>query len=149
MADTLPAPHSDPSLEVLRPYIAQTVRCLEAFSVQVERSWLDPVRPRDATIVCQINGERHAVVFDEETGWRYGHFENGWPGVRTLLVGAVHMGGGLLPSPDEVATRFVSGVSEPACKYRIYSDETERFDGQVRTLYGATVEQRGAAKPRP
>ena len=139
MADTLPAPHSDPSLEVLRPYIAQTVRWLEASSVQVERSWLDPAAPRDATIVFQIGSERHAFVWDEETGWRHGPFESGRPGIRTVLSKDVHvhLGGGLVPHPHDVATRFTSGVSEPPRKYRKYTEEPERLDDYLRNLYGA------------
>lgn len=134
MVVTLPAKHSDPSLELLRPYITRTVRVLESAGVQVQQSWLDPKDPRDATIVCLILGQSRALVWDEEVGWRHGLFESGQPGVRTRLAGTTHLGGGVLPTPNEVVSRFTNGTSEPSRKYRAHTDDPERFDDQVRTL---------------
>ena len=52
MPDYTPAPvaHLDPWVNVLRGYVMRAVESLATGGVLVERSWLDPRDPRDATI---------------------------------------------------------------------------------------------------
>jgi Family of unknown function (DUF6292) len=131
MANTLPPQHEDPAVDLLRPYIAQTVRALESAGVEVEQSWLDPSGPRDATIVYRVVNERHALVWDEEAGWRSGKFRAGRPGQRTQLVNAVYLGGGLTPAPEEVSNRLTRGASEAFRKYRDHATEVEHFNARL------------------
>lgn len=130
MTNTSPPQHEDPAIDLIRPYIAQTVRALESAGVEVERSWLDPSGPRDATIVYRVPDGRHALVWDEETGWRRGEFRTGRSGLRTVLVGAVHLGGGVIPAPVEVADRLTRDASEAFRRYRHHATEVERFNAR-------------------
>ncbi|MDN3353058.1 DUF6292 family protein [Actinomadura sp. DC4] len=94
------------------------MRALVLQGLAVDRSWLDPSDPRDATVVL---ADSRALVWDESAGWRIGLFRSGSPGVRTALDGAVHLGGGPLPDPDELGLRAGSGISEVGRRYRSYT----------------------------
>src|SRR5687768_5115410 len=104
----IPKRHPDPQVDLTRPYVTQVVLALTAAGVPVRESWLDPRCPRDATVRY---GDEAALVWDEETGWRRGQFVSGDQGVRTVLAGAVYLGGGVLPVPDDVAYRVTVGVT--------------------------------------
>ena len=122
-------PHSDPRLDLLRAYVTHAVLALANGGVHVERSWLDPFDPRDATIVCVgRGGTLTGLVWDEETGWRRGTFVAGQPGERTVLRGVGHLCGGLLPSGETLARRFAEGVRQPEQKYRRYTDLRDGLD---------------------
>lgn len=114
-----PLPHPVSYVNTTRNYVTQSVWALIKAGLVVDRSWLDPADPRDATIVLQ---DTRALVWDEECGWRVGLFRSGRQGVRTDVSGAVHLGGGPLPAPDELAGRIRAGVSAPAREYRSYED---------------------------
>jgi hypothetical protein len=86
-------------VDLLRGYVTGTVQALHAEGLLVDRTWLDPRDPRDATIVL----DSQALVWDESTGWRHGRFVSGRQGVRTVLEGEAHLGGGLLPDPRTLA----------------------------------------------
>ncbi|MEW2358542.1 DUF6292 family protein [Spirillospora sp. NPDC029432] len=131
---TLPARHEDPALDLLRPYITASARALQAAGIELERSWLDPSGPRDATIVCRLEGETRALVWDEETGWRIGGFVSGRPGERTRLADARYLGQEVLPLPQAVADAVVTGSAHPRRKFRSHSDDTESFDAEVRQV---------------
>ncbi|MFB4313367.1 DUF6292 family protein [Actinomadura sp. 21ATH] len=129
---TLPARHEDPALDLLRPYITASARALLAAGVELERSWLDPSGPRDATIVCRLKGETRALVWDEESGWRIGGFISGRPGERTQLSDARYLGQEVLPRPEKVAKAVVTDSTHPARKYRDHFDDPASFDDTVR-----------------
>ena len=103
-----PGGHEDPWVNLLGDYVTEAVAALSSRGIQVQRSWLDPRDPRDATIV--LAGTR-ALVFDEVTGWRYGPFLAGRQGVRTELAEVSYIGGGVLLGADELAHRFINGFS--------------------------------------
>ncbi|MQY07205.1 DUF6292 family protein [Actinomadura macrotermitis] len=134
--DITPAPHEDPALELLRPYLTEAVLALHNAGVTVVRSWLDPSGPRDATIVL---ADGRALVWDEETGWRVGPYVAGEQGVRTVLADAVHLGGGVLPVPSEVVWRLLAGITGSCVKYRAHDENPAAFDAVVRALAPARV----------
>jgi hypothetical protein len=128
-----PAAHPDPWVNVLRDYVTQAVDCLATGGLLVERSWLDPRDPRDATIIfsdpaANVSAEQLALVWDEITGWRRGTFLHGEQGVRTELANVSYLGGGVLPAEDEVVNRVLAGASEPQHVYRSVADLRDGLD---------------------
>jgi Family of unknown function (DUF6292) len=125
-----PAKHPDPWVNVLHGYVTQTVESLATGGLLIERSWLDPCNPRDATIIFSdpdadgsaeklaLVWDKLALVWDEVTGWRRGTFVSGERGVRTALSNVSHLGGGVLPSENDVVNRMLAGASEPRRAYR-------------------------------
>jgi hypothetical protein len=133
---TSPAPHRDPWVDVLRPYVTGSVVSLTTRGLLVERSWLDPRDPRDATIIfthpaSNVSAHKFALVWDEVTGWRTGVFESGQPGVRTELSGTSYLGGGLLPDGDELAGRVLTGAAESRCEHRSVADVRDGLDAAL------------------
>jgi hypothetical protein len=114
-----PQQHPDSRVDVTRNYVTACVRTLLQQGLIVDRSWLDPSDPRDATVVL---GDSRALVWDEVTGWRVGLFRAGEPGVRTTLEGPAHLGGGPLLTPAELAWRVTSGATATRREYRSYAD---------------------------
>lgn len=127
----MPAEHPDPELDRLRPYITDTAVTLREAGIELDASWLDPCAPRDATIRIVREGEKSALVWDEETGWRVGGFVSGEPGERTRLRNARYLGGGLLPDPKDVARRLLDGTEEPCTKVRSYDEDTAAFNATL------------------
>lgn len=131
-----PGPHSDAWVNLLHGYVTDTVWALQNHGLRVQRSWLDPSDPRDATIVYEPSGsaatEALALVWDEEYGWRSGGFAEGRPGTRTTLTAPVHLGGGVLPAPADVAARAHGGRARPARRYRSYADLRDGLDDALR-----------------
>jgi hypothetical protein len=126
-----PEPHQHPvsRVDTTRNYVTACVRALLQEGLTVDRSWLDPSDPRDATMIL---GDSRALVWDETTGWRIGRFGTGEQGVRTVLDGAVQLGGGPLPTPAELAWRIASGTTAARREYRSYAD-SDGFDEALRT----------------
>jgi hypothetical protein len=133
---TTPPAHQDPWVNVLRGYVAKTVESLSTGGLMVERSWLDPRNPRDATIIFthpapNVSAEKIALVWDEVTGWRHGVFESGEQGVRTVLSGTVHLGGGVLLEGAEFVGRVLTGASEPRREYRRVTQLRDGLDDRL------------------
>ncbi|MFI6500469.1 DUF6292 family protein [Nonomuraea typhae] len=84
--------------------------------------WDDPFDPRDATILL---ADGDALVWDEESGWRRGRFVSGRKGVRTVLAGERHLGGGVLPEPAALLRR---GGSRTKIVHRSFRDLHDGFD---------------------
>lgn len=114
-----PQQHPDFRVDATRNYVTVCMRTLLQRGLIVDRSWLDPSDPRDATVV--LGGSR-ALVWDETTGWRLGLFQAGEQGVRTVLGGPVHLGGGPLPTPAELAWRVAAGTTASRREHRSYAD---------------------------
>jgi hypothetical protein len=72
-----------------------------------------------------------ALVWDEETGWRYGTFVSGQPGIRTILAKATPLGAGLLPTGDLIAERITSGTRAKLQKLRDHNDLHDGFERQL------------------
>jgi hypothetical protein len=136
--NNLPGMHENPWLNLLHGYTAEAVLALQNHGVSVDRSWLDPCDPRDATIVYTLRDETNALVWDEEHGWRVGRYESGEQGERTRLTDTTHLGGGVLLSPDALAHRLLAGTTAPAEKLRSYTDVRDGFDDTLRHQYGTT-----------
>ena len=120
---TNPTVHPDLWVDVLRGYVTGSVESLTTGGLTVERSWLDPRDPRDATIIfthpaSNVSAEKLALVWDEVTGWRRGVFESGRQGVRTVLSSAAYLGGGVLLEGQELVGRVLAGANEPRTEYR-------------------------------
>jgi hypothetical protein len=118
----IPAPHDDPWVDVLRGYITDAVEALSQGGLAVERSWLDPRNPRDATIIfthpaSNVSAEKLALVWDEVTGWRSGVFQSGERGVRPQGTGLVG--------------RVLAGASEPRREYRSVADRQDGLDSAL------------------
>jgi hypothetical protein len=132
----VPMPHPDPWVNLLRGYVTEAVRSLVDHDFQVERSWLDPAGPRDATILyVPTTGTRqapHALVWDEETGWRTGRYVSGEQGVRTRLTEVAFLGGGVLPDSRELAGRAIGATPEPRREYRSHADLRDGLDDALR-----------------
>jgi hypothetical protein len=135
MPDYYPAPaaHPDPWVNVLRGYVTRTVESLATTGLLIERSWLDPRDPRDATIIfsdpaANVSAEKLALVWDEVSGWRHGTFVGGEQGVRTEMANVTYLGGGVLPSEDDVANRVLAGASEMRHVYRSATDTGDGLD---------------------
>jgi hypothetical protein len=116
-------------VNLLGGYVTEAVEALSTRGVQVQRSWLDPSDPRDATIV--LAGTR-ALVFDEVTGWRHGRFLAGQQGARTQLAEVSYIGGGVLLGADELAHRVINGFSAPRREYRCVADLHDGLDDAFR-----------------
>lgn len=134
--DITPAAHPDPWVDVLRGYVTRTVQAIRADGLLVERSWLDPRNPRDATIIfthpaSTVSAEKLALVWDEVSGWRSGVFESGEQGVRTVLSATNYLGGGLLPDGQELAGRVLAGASEPRREHRSVADIQDGLDAAL------------------
>ena len=128
-----PPHHPDPWVDLLYGYVTRAVTGLESGGLQVERSWLDPRNPRDATIIytdpaSNVSADELALVWDEVTGWRGGAFLVGQQGVRTVLSEPVHLGGGVLPDESELLGRVLAGANEPRCEYRSVADVRDGLD---------------------
>ncbi len=127
--DITPGTHPDPWVDLLGDYVTEAVAALSAGGLQVQRSWLDPSDPRDATIV--LAGTR-ALVFDEVTGWRHGRFLAGQPGMRTALDDVSYLGGGVLLDANELTHRVINTTAEPRRCYRSVTDLRDGFDDALR-----------------
>jgi hypothetical protein len=130
---SMPAAHPDPWVNVLRGYVSQAVEALGTGGLLIERSWLDPRNPRDATIIfsdpaSNVSADKLALVWDEVGGWRRGAFLSGKQGVRTVLFDATHLGGGVLPAEKDVVNRVLAGASEPQRAYRSVADLRDGLD---------------------
>jgi Family of unknown function (DUF6292) len=126
-----PDRHPDPWVNLLCGYMTEAVQALAAGGVQVQRSWLDPEGPRDATIV--LAGSK-ALVFDEVTGWRYGRFVSGRQGVRTTLSDISYVGGGVLLDGRELTHKILSGHSAPRQEFRSAADLRDGLDDALREV---------------
>jgi hypothetical protein len=131
----LPGNHEDPWLNMLHGYVTEAVQALTNQGVSVNRSWLDPRDPRDATIVYD---ETNALVWDEEQGWQVGRYESGKQGERTQLTDTRFIGGGVLLEPSAMAHRLVTGATAPQQKLRSYGDVRDGLDDALRRQYGTT-----------
>jgi hypothetical protein len=127
-----PDRHPDPWVNLLRGYMTEAVQVLAAGGLQVQRSWLDPESPRDATIVL---ADTKALVFDEVTGWRYGRFVAGQQGVRTTLSDVSYLGGGVLLDTRELAHKVVNGLYAPRREYRSFADRHDGLDDALREAF--------------
>lgn len=128
-----PAPHPDPWVNLLRGHVTKAVEALTTGGLRVERSWLDPRNPRDATIIythpaSNVSAKKLALVWDEVTGWRSGAFEGGQQGVRTVLSDTSYLGGGILLGREELAGRVLAGASEPRREYRMVTSLRDGLD---------------------
>jgi hypothetical protein len=131
--NSLPAPHTDPWVDLLRGYVTKSVEALRHGGLLVERSWLDPRDPRDATIIFShpasaVSAEKLALVWDEVTGWRRGGFVSGEQGVRTVLSGTGFLGGGVLLDEQELAGRVLAGAAESRHEYRSVTSTHDGLD---------------------
>src|ERR1700760_789537 len=127
-----PTPHPDRWVNLPYGYITQVSDRLVANGLLIERSWMDPFDPRDATIrlvdpFAKASAGELTLVWDEVTGWRQGRFVRGKQGVRTELADVNYLGGGVLPSEDDVVSRVLAGASEPRRAYRTVADR-DGFD---------------------
>ncbi|HEU5155736.1 MAG TPA: DUF6292 family protein [Streptosporangiaceae bacterium] len=139
MNQSHPDPHFDPWVNLLQGYITALSAALAGQGARIERSWLDPRDPRDATITyssAATPGELRALVWDEVTGCRTGRFVSGRQGVRTELTDAVYLGGGVLVEPREVAARLATGVTAPRRTFRSYDDVRDGLDDALRRYAG-------------
>lgn len=120
-----PAPHPDPEVDEARGYITATVDALDALGVHVDRSWLDPRGPVDATILT----DSFALVWDEWRGWVRGDYISGRQGERTVLDNAAELGGGLLLDPRELAVLVRDGRTAAPAGRRAAHSRDGLFDG--------------------
>jgi hypothetical protein len=120
-------PYTDEWLQQPGGYVQLVVHALGA---EVADWWEGPCEPRDATIRL-IDGT--ALVWDEESGWRLGHFVSGGVGDHTQLSGVVrYLGGGLLPRPERVPAALLdarAGVGASSAWRPCYRSHRNCRDG--------------------
>jgi hypothetical protein len=134
-AKIIPDRHADPWVDLLRSYVSGAVEALTLGGLLVERSWLDPMGPRDATILYASSSKiTMALVWDEVTGWRHGRYLGGQQGVRTALETPAYLGGGVLLGGRELTRRVISGESRPRHEYRSAEDLRDGLDGTLARL---------------
>jgi hypothetical protein len=131
-----PEPHADRWVNHTLGYMTVLSGTLAGRGVRIERSWLDPCDPRDATITYKSAGELYALVWDEMTGCRIGRFVSGCPGVRTELADPVYISDGVLADPREVAARLLAGVGTARREFRSYADVRDGFEDALRRYAG-------------
>ena len=132
----IPNAHPDPWVDLTRGYVTEAISALKLRGLQVDRSWLDPCDPRDATIVYTSSTvELRALVWDEETGWRDGAFVDGHPGVRTVLSDVSYIDGGPLVRAGELARRVIEGSRGDRRAYRSYREVRDGFDDTLRNSF--------------
>lgn len=134
--DCTPPKHPDPWVDQTRGYVETAVQSLTDAGLAVDRSWLDPRNPRDATIIfsdpaSNVSARKLALVWDEVTGWRRGIFESGQQGVRTTLTHVLYLGGGVLLDSRELARRVVAGANESRVEYRSAADLRDGLDAAL------------------
>jgi hypothetical protein len=131
--DSMPLSHPDPWVNVLRGYVTEAVEAIDEHGLVVERSWLDPRDPRDATIIFSHPAAvtELGLVWDEVTGWRCGIFESGAQGVRTVLSDTRYLGGALLLSGQDLAGRVLAGAAEPRREHRSVADRHDGLDDSL------------------
>jgi hypothetical protein len=125
----LPNAHPDPEVDLTRGYVTAAVLALRGQNIEVDRSWLDPRDPIDATVLL----ESMALVWDEWHGWTAGRYVSGAPGERTVLEDSVPLGGGIALDPGHLAHLVKTGRVEAPVRAR--SDADVR-DGLFDTLRG-------------
>jgi hypothetical protein len=123
--ESLPAPHPDQEVDEARGYITATVEALDALGLRVDRSWLDPKGPVDATVVT----DSFALVWDEWRGWVRGDYVSGRQGERTVLENVAELGGGLLLDPRELAVLVRDGRTAAPVARRSADTRDGLFDG--------------------
>lgn len=128
-----PAHHDDPFIDVLHSYVTKATESLASGGLLVDRSWLDPRNPRDATIIfthpaSNVSAEQLALVWDEVTGWRRGVFESGHQGERTVLSSVGYLGGGILLEDQDLVGRVLADATEPRREYRSVADIRDGLD---------------------
>jgi hypothetical protein len=128
-------PHPDPWLDLLRPYTGAVISALADGGICVDRSWLDPRDPRDATIVLRDTaGQLTGLVWDEEAGWRHGRFVDGHQGSRTRLAGIRYLDAGVLPAPAELVRSLAGGGTPQRTVYRSQDDVRDGLDDALREI---------------
>jgi hypothetical protein len=128
--------HPNAWVNLTEDYITSLMDALAGHGVRISAAWLDPIDPRDATLVLQRPGRRtEALVWDEETGLRAGRFISGRQGERTELAEAAHLGGGVLPAPQDAVRRLLLGVREPRVVHRLHTDVRDGFDDFLRSRH--------------
>ncbi|WP_433187116.1 DUF6292 family protein [Actinoallomurus sp. CA-150999] len=140
----LPVPGTHDWVELPAHYLGATCAALTAAGIAVAESWVDPMDPRDATILLAVRPSSvlHAdvplaLVWDEMSGWRYGRFVSGRKGIRTRLDQERSFGGDLLPEPAMVAATMqcvfqgalVGATERP--RFRHYADLGDGTDERL------------------
>ncbi|MQA93660.1 MAG: hypothetical protein GEV11_03140 [Streptosporangiales bacterium] len=149
-SSALPQPYSPAWVKLPETYVGRVADALVEAGIGVAAWWNDPSDPRDATIRVapgapgSASSGRLALVWDEETGWRYGDFVAGEQGVRTQLAWASYLGTDVLPEPAAVAAALrgaLDGTTPPMTTPTVYRSHTDLTDGLDTRLaaYTATV----------
>jgi hypothetical protein len=134
-----PSRHPNPWVDLIRTYATRAAEALRAGGLPAERCWLDPLDPRDFTILCAppvqgSSAQRTALVWDEVTGWRRGLYLDGQQGVRTKLADVSYLGGGVLPDATALANRVIEGAAVPRREYRSVADVRDGLDDALRRI---------------
>jgi Family of unknown function (DUF6292) len=126
-------PHPDPQVDMARPYIAAAAMACQTRGLQINRLWLDPRDPVDATIVL---AESRALLWSEDQGWVLGDLVSGRPGERTVLNDTKALGGSVLIGPDRLAWLVTTGRVLPPFRPRQFANGANGHDGLYHQLAG-------------
>ncbi|SDI83182.1 DUF6292 family protein [Nonomuraea jiangxiensis] len=132
-------PYSDEWLQQPIGYAQQVVDVLGA---EVADWWDGPCDPRGVTLRL---ADGNALVWDEESGWRFGGFVSGGRGKHTELAGIRYLGHGLLPLPERVpmalseARAGIGASSAWRPCYRSHRNCRDGFDVGL-TFYSSLVD---------
>jgi len=127
---TTPERHPHPWVNLPFHYVQAVLWELERTGHVIDRAWLDPSDPRDATIVFT---NLQALTWDESRGWLAGDYVGGEQGVRTVLADARQLVRKILPSSAEVATAVVRDLGTDPVQLRAYGTR-DGLDEQLRAF---------------
>ncbi|MER6507782.1 DUF6292 family protein [Nonomuraea sp. NPDC001636] len=119
-------PYTD---EWLQQPVGYVERVVDLLGAEVADWWEGPCDPRHATVKLT---DGHALVWDEESGWRLGRFVSGGAGAHTELTGVRYLGHGLLPRPERVPSALVdarAGVGASSAWRPCYRSHRNCRDG--------------------
>jgi hypothetical protein len=101
-----PVPHPDHWVNHPSGYIKGIIGHLITTGFVIDRAWMDPCQPRDATLVLS---DLRAITWDEDRGLLLGRYVSGHQGERTVLADPVQLSKRILMEPAAVPAAVRAG----------------------------------------
>lgn len=101
-----PVPHPDRWVNHPSGYITGIMGHLITTGFVIDRAWMDPCQPRDATLVLS---DLRAITWDEDRGLLLGRYVSGRQGERTVLADPVQLSKSILMEPAAVPAAVRAG----------------------------------------
>jgi hypothetical protein len=112
-----PVPHPDRWVNRPWGFITGITGQLIKAGFVIDRAWMDPSQPRDATLVLS---DLRAITWDEDRGLLLGRYVSGHQGERTVLTGSVQLSKRILMEPAAVPAAVRAGRGTKPTQLRSY-----------------------------